>query len=651
MTTASADTHPRATDDTIARGASPAISRTVGEGGRLYLDRPLPFVVVHRSSSTRPDNATPRLASCAPAHLICDAADRVAAQSVRGLSADMARRFGRFLVLEIWARDDRAAVGAAAGRVDAAAGAAGGAASEPADLVVAPAVRVHAPRETRLEGAVSQLRNGLEGVALECGTLEFARVAAAAPAPRGLDPMPVDDEERCLRLGIELSPFYRIPSTPDAFPMLLVAFRRRWHEVLRAALFEFCRESTTLKVSHHHELGRRSLEEATWKIDRQLAAVADEFDFLVLVTPSNSDEAWREFRASHFRATPTFRYRPLPIDVELLKRRLYDVPLEAINDPELAWLLREKQEELDCRITMLHDRGTECFLHGSIQLVGSLAPGLVEVANDTLARFSSNSLADDREVTCPRVDAQAFAARARLEIERYRRSLPSLEADVEIRDDLVAGLMVSGGRLMIGRDLSVPSHRVDALVEHEVGTHLLTWAAGRVQPLKQLAGGLAGYEPLQEGLAVLAEYLAGGLTIGRLRVLAGRVVAAARVIEGASFVGTFGELVSVHGFSPIEAFTIALRVWRGGGLTKDAMYLQGLCELLDYLRGGGALETLYIGKIAISHVPIIEDLIRREVLSRAPLLPHCFATDEGRARFERIRAGLDLADLVDRGSS
>ncbi|NIQ16470.1 MAG: DUF1704 domain-containing protein, partial [Candidatus Dadabacteria bacterium] len=67
--------------------------------------------------------------------------------------------------------------------------------------------------------------------------------------------------------------------------------------------------------------------------------------------------------------------------------------------------------------------------------------------------------------------------------------------------------------------------RVEALLQHEIGTHALTYFNGLSQPFKQLCIGLSGYEELQEGLAVLAEYLVGGLSKPRLRLLAGRVVA------------------------------------------------------------------------------------------------------------------------------
>ena len=86
---------------------------------------------------------------------------------------------------------------------------------------------------------------------------------------------------------------------------------------------------------------------------------------------------------------------------------------------------------------------------------------------------------------------------------------------------------------------------------------MLTYYNGRAQPFRQLYSGLAGYDALQEGLAVLAEYLVGGLTRPRLRLLAARVLAAQSVTDGASFVDCFRQLEG-QGFDQRTAFGIAV---------------------------------------------------------------------------------------------
>ena len=208
--------------------------------------------------------------------------------------------------------------------------------------------------------------------------------------------------------------------------------------------------------------------------------------------------------------------------------------------------------------------------------------------------------------------------------------------------------MVSQGNLLIGKGVKIPASRVEALLQHEIGTHVLTYFNGKAQPFQQLYSGLAGYEELQEGLAVLAEYLVGGLSKPRLRLLAGRVIAARCLIDGASFVDTFRTLTKTYGFKLYTAFVITVRTYRGGGLTKDAVYLRGLAGVLKYISRGGMLEPLFVGKIAATHIPIIQELQVRQVLRPVPLYPRYLSNPKTAEKIERLRQGSSVLGLVER---
>jgi uncharacterized protein (TIGR02421 family) len=206
--------------------------------------------------------------------------------------------------------------------------------------------------------------------------------------------------------------------------------------------------------------------------------------------------------------------------------------------------------------------------------------------------------------------------------------------------------MVSSDRLLIARTTTMARERVEALLSHEVGVHLLTYCNGSGHGLRLFRSGLAGYEGAQEGLAVLAEYLVGGMTTARLRLIAARVVACAAMLDGAGFVETYRLLTREHGFAPPGAFNIALRLYRGGGLAKDAVYLRGLLEILAHLRGGGDLEPFWLGKIAARHFAVMQELSLRG-LAKAPRLTPQFMSAKGADdRLARLRAGLSPLDLI-----
>jgi hypothetical protein len=137
-----------------------------------------------------------------------------------------------------------------------------------------------------------------------------------------------------------------------------------------------------------------------------------------------------------------------------------------------------------------------------------------------------------------------------------------------------------------------------------------------------LEQGLAGFEETQEALAVVSEHLIGGLDAERMRTLAGRVVAARCVSDGAGFPEVFGVLHERWGLPERQAWSIAMRVVRGGGLTKDVIYLRGVVELVSHLAGGGAVEPLLVGKLHLLDVPAVEELLGRGVLVPPTVRPH-----------------------------
>ncbi|MGO4831339.1 tyrosine/phenylalanine carboxypeptidase domain-containing protein, partial [Rhizobiaceae sp. 2RAB30] len=176
--------------------------------------------------------------------------------------------------------------------------------------------------------------------------------------------------------------------------------------------------------------------------------------------------------------------------------------------------------------------------------------------------------------------------------------------------------------------------------------HLLTYFNGDMQGLSILRSGLAGYEGMQEGLAVLAEYLVGGMTAARLRLLAARVVACRAMLGGAAFEEVFRILRQDHGFDRRIAFNVVLRVFRGGGLAKDAIYLRGVMQVLEHLRQGGSLTPFWIGKISAAHFGAIQELSARGLL-RPPLLEPAFLSSEAaRPRLKKAMAGIDPIDMI-----
>ena len=607
-------------------GAGQPVRRTLPGGGRVHVDRPLPFLCVYRRRADRDDPGTGDLVRTQASYLIAPADPALADATGRLIAAvveELAAARGACLVLELWAGDD----------------------AKPPSCF-----RIHTASRDRLATTIDALADALRAMTLPVTALDVEIVSGGDVAPPGLHPIlagALSGRPDVLTIGLEVPPLFRAGGT--VYPFVLRALSRDLMHALQRGFFEFDRVQTPSKLEHFHMLGRRRLVQAVHASDAALVEIGTSFDFLLAVTPVNTEAAWAEFCESGRARTPTLRYRLLTVDPEVGKRRLYDLPLHRLEDPVLAELLRDKRRELDRQLGLLEDRDTPRFLHGSLQLYPPVEDGLLATAREILATIPPGRSAAPA-LAGPRYDAEAFAAHARAEIDGYRAAAPALAATVEIRDDL-ASLVVSHGDLLVPRSLDVAGHRVDALLQHEVGTHVLTHGNGRAQPLGVLAAGLAGYEAMQEGLAMFAEYLAGGLDGDRLRLIAARVVAVRRLVEGATFPALVRELTEEHGLSPRRAFLIAVRVFRGGGLSKDAIYLRGLTGVLERVRQGHDLEPLLVGKLGFEQIGLCAELLRRQVLRPPVMTPRWLEAGRASGRLARARAGLRAVDLVDPSGS
>ena len=371
--------------------------------------------------------------------------------------------------------------------------------------------------------------------------------------------------------------------------------------------------------------------------DHAMAALAGSVRFLLEMTPVNADDVRRSFLA-HPDADPVFEYRALDVDPDVLDAQVAALPLDDVADATLAALLRNRQREMTLQVEMLRARNTPDFLPLSIAHYGALLPAVVHLAEDLMNRLPSGRLEHDS------VDASGFLAAAQAEIDHYRSIDPDVGIHAEIRDD-VSGVLVEGSTLIISRNAAVAGPRVNALLQHEVGTHLVTQVNGLAQPIRMMGSGLAHYDETQEGLAVLAEIACGGLTASRLRQLAARVVAVHSLVSGASFVETH-RILTGHGLPAGSAYGVAMRVYRAGGFTKDAIYLRGVLALLRHLAGGGLLDLFFLGKFSIEDLSLVADLAGRGLLAPARIMPRYLSEPAAAERLEDAAHADDLVSLV-----
>jgi uncharacterized protein (TIGR02421 family) len=606
------------------------VRRSLPEGGRINIDRQVPFLMVYRRPIDHWDEGTERFVLGEASYLICSSNPQWKTsyeKLLRAVAGELSRIFGALLILEIWAGPDLHYPG-----------------KKPP--LPTPDFKIHLHKSETQRPYTEALEAALKDTGISHQTSMVCRVEGS-DCPSPMKPLlhPKELKERNIHLlGLEISPIFRNAETRRQFPLWRHSLHKQLSAAFHKTFFAFTNSQTKSRPPSFQALGKRAMVKGVWEIDRRLAEISDSFDLLLYLNPLNAQQARLDFKRSRYEKAPYLIYPPLEVYPAQLKRKLYAIPITRVEDPVILEILHEKRLELDIELTLLLERGTKRFFYGSLQIFGLVEKELYDQAQEILRRFPKQTNEGKKTGF---VNGEEFAVYAKQAMEAYHRELKTFRPSYEVHDG-ISSLMVSQGRLLIGRQMKIPKPRVQPLIHHEIGTHMVTYYNALTQPFRLLHSGFSGYDETQEGLAVLAEYLCKGLTIGRVRLLAARVVAARRLIEGADFVEVYRELTRELDFSSETAFTTTLRVFRGGGLTKDAMYLRGFANLFHYLNQGGDLEPLFVGKFSLQHVEIIKELLQRKVLHKAPLTPYYLKEPIAQKRLQEIRSGLSFFDLIRR---
>jgi len=589
-------------------------------GGRAHVDRALPFLIVNRDGGA--DSLAARVAATSPAYVVWPAAsDGDALAAIEVIANAAHAEHPRVLLVSLY--------------------------DLPRDVSLdhdLPKLEVFNARlsssdDQSAQAAAARLTEALEKITIDLRTCCVDHVSDAwfEPGVEGL----VRRLPWLSHISLGLPQTYRVPGKHDTYPQLLHELEISVFDALLQASHAFLAEISPNPPRSHRALGRRSFIAAAHTVDRKLLRISTSFDFLLSVSPINSEQAYDQFKADKFSAAPLFRYRPLTVDPDLAKRALYAIDLRRVEDPVLEHLFAEKRRELDQQLTLLSCRNTSDFRYVSLTLYAPVEPELLASAREIFDRVPKDRRSGDT------IGAESVRKAARALIADYRKRNSEFNGRTVIRQDIPAGLMVSGRTLMISQSTQMPRHRLDALLQHEVSIHLLTCINGDVQGLKIFRTGLAGYEGVQEGLGVFAECAVGGLTAARLRLLAARVIAVDAMVAGAEFVEAF-RLLRDHGLGTRMAFNVAARVYRSGGLSKDAIYLRGFKQVLDLLSAGSDLSPFWYGKIAARHVPVIEELAARGLLQSPRTIPQFLARPDAQARIAKMRSATTLSHLIQR---
>ncbi|WP_299128363.1 flavohemoglobin expression-modulating QEGLA motif protein [uncultured Winogradskyella sp.] len=357
-------------------------------------------------------------------------------------------------------------------------------------------------------------------------------------------------------------------------------------------------------------------------IDANLNRLVKNIELLNYINPLNIASEKKKFFASKYNYEPEFKYRKVRFNGYKLHRLFFSQRLERIGDDDIRQLYEDVIYEYSSLIECIETIGQgRKFYFNSLKSFGTPTENDIENAKFIL-RFDDSEFNEEMLPIYNADEAKAY-------FEKFSKRY-DFSYNVKISSHLSAAAMVLNNTqtLVLKKGYKYSLNQLKVLSNHEIGVHLVTTFNGLDQPLKVFSNGLPNNVETQEGLAVYAEYMSNCLTIERLKELSFRVLAVNSLNKGYDFSDTFHLLHNHYKLNRDKAFAITLRVHRGGGFTKDHLYLRGLRKIYQYAKAGNDLSILLLGKVSQHYIPTMEKLLQYGLAAKPKYFTDAYVTND-----------------------
>lgn len=342
--------------------------------------------------------------------------------------------------------------------------------------------------------------------------------------------------------------------------------------------------------------------QSLFDIDGNLHRLVKNIELLNYINPLNIEQEKKRFYSAKFNYEPQYKYPKIKFNAYKLHRLFFSQRLERIEDEEIRKLYEDIIYDHSSLIECIENIGLgKKFYYNSLKSFGT--PTEIDIENAKfILRFDDSDFDEEMLPMYNSNDARDF-------FEEFSKRY-DFEYNIVFTNNIAAAAMVRNNTqtLVLRKNHKFSKNQLKVLANHEIGVHMVTSFNALDQPLKIFYNGIPNNLETQEGLAVYAEYMSGCLTITRLKELAYRVIATGSLAKGYSFSATFDLLYNQYKLNRDKSYSITQRVHRGGGFTKDYLYLTGLRKIYNYAQEGGDLDILLTGKMSMDYVAIVKKL-------------------------------------------
>ncbi|MBU2651967.1 MAG: flavohemoglobin expression-modulating QEGLA motif protein [Bacteroidetes bacterium] len=411
-----------------------------------------------------------------------------------------------------------------------------------------------------------------------------------------------------LVFATEIKKVYMDEASGEVFPMVMEALKNGLKTAIINNVSYYIRNNTKLKSISPGKLLSDEIRPELKTLDQELFRLVKNFEILNFVNPVNIEQEKKKFFKSGYRYEPSFRYSQLAVDPFSFRRKLYELPVDRIQDVSLQKLYKDVINSYADKVDIINSIGTERFLYNTLRYYGEPDHTDIENAEYVLAlpNFSSNE--DEGDLVFNSSEAAEFF--------REKMKAYGFQCKIELSSKIIARAIVINHKqlLIIKKDALFSRQTLEALFHHEIGVHMLTTMNSLEQPLRILNIGFPLNDLTQEGLAILSEYFSGNIDLRRMKELAIRVKATKFMVKGYSFSKVFRLVTEEYKLEHDHAFYLTSRIFRGGGFTKDYLYLKGFRDLFRYQLADNDLSPLLIGKVSLPYVDVIKEMIDRGIM-------------------------------------
>ncbi len=345
-------------------------------------------------------------------------------------------------------------------------------------------------------------------------------------------------------------------------------------------------------------------EKVIKNLDEKVCEIDSKIKLLSFLNPQNLTEQKTIF-LSNPEFSPRFFYRECNLEFEQLRNELKKLPREV--DHPIYPLYEAKIKNIELKIDLLESIDSPDFKEISKKCFGGVS--------QTLYRSALKFLRENVDKISPDESEELDTKNTESILHNFLKEKKLAHWKINIIEESVSDIQVTKKSIiLLKKGATFRKNRLQALLAHEIGTHVFRFENGKVQPLRILERGTANYLRTEEGLAIWNQNQL-GLDLGEKYLTPALLVVAIYMAEKMSFRDLFHYLKNTHNLDNDLAWKLCVKSKRGlkntetkTTFTKDAVYFRGNQDIEKFVKDGGKIADLYVGKIDIDDLPIISQM-------------------------------------------